>query len=76
MNFYYSPKIAAMLEDYVNYVCPVKGADKVLLKSDPAVAKNPLIFPPASWRAKLHLIDANSLFNADYKTQWQHLLGA
>jgi spermidine/putrescine transport system substrate-binding protein len=76
MNFYYSPKIAAMLEDYVNYVCPVKGADKVLLKSDPAVAKNPLIFPPAAWRAKLHLIDPNSLFNADYKTQWQHLLGA
>jgi len=76
MNFYYSPKIAAMLEDYVNYVCPVRGADKVLLKSDPAVAKNPLIFPPAAWRAKLHLIDPNSLFNADYKTQWQHLLGA
>jgi spermidine/putrescine transport system substrate-binding protein len=76
MNFYYEPAVAAMVEDYVNYICPVKGADKVLLKSDPAVAKNPLIFPPAAWRAKLHLIDPNSLFNADYKTQWQHLLGA
>jgi spermidine/putrescine transport system substrate-binding protein len=76
MNFYYSPKVGAMVEDYVNYLCPVNGADKVLLRNDPAVAKNPLIFPPASWRAKLHQIDPTSLFNKDYKTQWQHLLGA
>jgi spermidine/putrescine transport system substrate-binding protein len=45
MNFYYQPEIAAMVEDYVNYVCPVNGAKDVLLKQDPAVAKNPLIFP-------------------------------
>jgi spermidine/putrescine transport system substrate-binding protein len=45
MNFYYQPEIAAMVEDYVNYVCPVNGAKDVLLTKDPAVAKNPLIFP-------------------------------
>jgi spermidine/putrescine transport system substrate-binding protein len=76
MNFYYGPKIAALVEDYVNYICPVNGAGKVLLKQDPKVAKNPLIFPPATWTARLHQIDPNSLFNPDYKTQWQHLLGA
>jgi spermidine/putrescine transport system substrate-binding protein len=76
MNFVYDPKIAAQIEDYVNYICPVKGADKVLLKSDPEVAKNPLIFPPASLRAKLHQNDPKALFNADYKTKWQKLLGA
>jgi spermidine/putrescine transport system substrate-binding protein len=76
MNFYYEPKIAAMVEDYVNYICPVKGADKVLLKSDPGVAKNTLIFPTAATRAKLHEIDPTALFNPDYKTKWQHLLGA
>ncbi|MEA2441186.1 MAG: spermidine/putrescine transport system substrate-binding protein, partial [Thermoleophilaceae bacterium] len=53
MNFYYQPKIAAMVEDYVNYICPVKGADKVLLKTDPGVAKNTLIFPTKAMRAKL-----------------------
>ena len=37
-----------MVEDYVNYICPVAGADKVLLKSDPAVAKNTLIFPTSA----------------------------
>ena len=46
MNFVYDPKIAAQIEDSVNYICPVKGADKVLLRTDPAVARNPLIFPP------------------------------
>ena len=44
-ELFYDPKIAAEVEDYVNYICPVVGADKVLLKTDPAVAKNPLIFP-------------------------------
>ena len=39
------PTTAAEVEDYVNYICPVAGADKVLEKSDPAVAHNPLIFP-------------------------------
>jgi spermidine/putrescine transport system substrate-binding protein len=45
MNFYYQPEIAAMVEDYVNYVCPVNGAKEVLIKNDPSVANNPLIFP-------------------------------
>jgi len=76
MNFVYDPKIAAQIEDYVNYICPVKGADKVLLKTDPEVASNPLIFPPASMRARLHQNDPKALFNGDYKTKWQKLLGA
>ena len=76
MSFYYDPKIAALVEDYVNYVCPVKGADKVLLESDPAVAKNVLIFPTKAMRAQLHEIDPKALFNPDYKQKWQKLLGA
>jgi spermidine/putrescine transport system substrate-binding protein len=76
MNYVYDPKVAAQIEDYVNYICPVKGASSVLLKSDPEVAKNPLIFPPASMRAKLHQNDPKALFNGDYKKKWQKLLGA
>ncbi|HVN59624.1 MAG TPA: spermidine/putrescine ABC transporter substrate-binding protein [Gaiellaceae bacterium] len=75
MNFAYDPKIAAQIEDYVNYICPVKDADKVLVKTDPGVAKNPLIFPPKSVLSKLHSFDPKALFNADYKEKWQHLLG-
>jgi len=54
MNFVYDPKIAAEIDDYINYICPVLGADKVLLKTDPAVAKNPLIFPTAKLLANAH----------------------
>ncbi len=76
MNFVYDPKIAAQIELFINYVCPVKGADKVLLKTDPAVAKNPLVFPSAKTLAQLHQNDPKALFNVDYKKQWQKLLGA
>ena len=76
MNFYYDPKIAALVEDYVNYICPVRGADRVLLKTDPGVAKNTLIFPTKKMLSQVHNIDPNALFNPDYKTKWQKLLGA
>jgi spermidine/putrescine transport system substrate-binding protein len=75
-DWFYVPKIAAEVEDYVNYICPVAGAGKILLKSDPAVAKNPLIFPPASLLAKLHQFDANAINNQKYKQDFQHLIGA
>ena len=68
MNFVYDPRIAAEIEDSVNYICPVQGAAKVLLKSDPAVAKNTLIFPTPKMRSQLHRMDPKALFNGDYKT--------
>ena len=76
MNFVYDPKIAAEIDDYINYICDVQGADKVLLKTDPAAAKNPLIFPTPAMLKRLHQFDPNALFNADYKQKWQKLLGA
>jgi spermidine/putrescine transport system substrate-binding protein len=45
MNWIYQPEVEAPIEDYVNYVPPVAGTKEVLLKLDPGVAKNPLIFP-------------------------------
>ena len=54
MNFVYDPKVAASIEDYVYYVCPVKGADAEIKKLDPGAESNPLIFPPADVQAKFH----------------------
>jgi spermidine/putrescine transport system substrate-binding protein len=76
MNWFYTPKIAAEVEDYVNYICPVVGADKVLEKTDPAVAKNPLIFPTKEMLANVHQIDAKAVNNAKYKQRFQNLIGA
>jgi len=76
MNYYYTPKVAAEVEDYVNYICPVSGADTVLKKSDPKVASNPLIFPTKKMLDSVHIIDAKAVNNQDYKKAFQALLQA
>ena len=76
MNYYYQPEIAGLVEDYVNYVCPVAGADKVLLKSDPAVAKNTLIFPTAKMLKNTYQFDPKAAQNATFKAAFQKLIGA
>lgn len=45
MNYYYDPVVAAELAAWVNYICPVEGAQEELAKTDPKLAENPLIFP-------------------------------
>jgi spermidine/putrescine transport system substrate-binding protein len=76
MNFYYQPAIAAQVEDYVNYICPVAGADKVLRKTDPDVANNHLIFPTKKMLDNAHIIDAKAVNDKKYKQQFQALIGA
>jgi spermidine/putrescine transport system substrate-binding protein len=74
MNFVYDPKIAAQIEDYVNYICPVLGAKQALEKIDPAVANNTLIFPTKKMLDNVHTIDPTALSNEKYQTAWQNLI--
>ncbi len=67
IDFYYDPVNAAAVEAYVNYVCPVVGAREVMIELDPAMADNPLIFPPEDWVARLHQFRATT---ADEETAW------
>jgi spermidine/putrescine transport system substrate-binding protein len=53
MNHLYDPEVAARLAAYVNYIPPVEGAQEILAESDPEVAENELIFPPAEVRERL-----------------------
>ena len=76
MNFYYRPEVAAQVEAYVNYICPVAGAADELKKTDPDVAKNPLIFPTAKILANAHQIDPAAVNNQKYKLRFQRLLGS
>jgi spermidine/putrescine transport system substrate-binding protein len=50
MNFYYTPRIAGIVEDWVNYVCPVPSAKAYIAGplDDKDVANSPLVFPDAS----------------------------
>ena len=45
INYYYEPSVAAEVAAYVNYVCPVKGAQAEMEKIDPDLAKSEYIFP-------------------------------
>jgi spermidine/putrescine transport system substrate-binding protein len=76
MNFVYDPHIAALIEDYVNYICPVKGAKQELQKIDPDVANNTLIFPTNKMLDNVHNIDAAALNNEKYITEWQNLISS
>jgi spermidine/putrescine transport system substrate-binding protein len=76
MNFAYEPKIAAEIEAYVNYICPVLGAKQVLLKSNPEIANNTLIFPTKKMLDNVHIFDAKALSNPKYLATWQDLVSA
>ena len=67
INFYYDPAIAAEVAAYVNYVCPVEGAQAEMEKIDPALAASPFIFPDAAMSAKLNVF--RSLTPAE-ETSW------
>jgi spermidine/putrescine transport system substrate-binding protein len=67
INFYYDPAIAAEVAAYVNYVCPVKGAQAEMEKIDPALAASPFIFPDAAMSSKLSVF--RSLTPAE-ETSW------
>jgi spermidine/putrescine transport system substrate-binding protein len=67
INFYYDPAIAAEVAAYVNYVCPVNGAQAEMEKIDPELAASPFIFPDAAMSAKLNVF--RSLTPAE-ETTW------
>lgn len=49
INSTYDPKNQARIEAYVNYVSPVEGVKPILLKEEPDIANNQLIFPSKSF---------------------------
>ena len=53
MNYYYGPEVAAEVAAYVNYICPVEGAQKAMEKIDPSLVDNPYIFPTSDDLAKV-----------------------
>jgi spermidine/putrescine transport system substrate-binding protein len=67
IDFYYLPENAAVIEAWVNYVCPVAGAKEAMVALDPEIASNPLIFPPDDWVARLHQFRATT---ADEEMAW------
>ena len=51
MNWYYNPQIAALLDDYIDYIPCVTGAVQALQNLDPAAAGNQFIVPTSKMSA-------------------------
>jgi len=76
MNFVYDPKIAAQIEAYVNYICPVSGAKEEAAKLDPELASNQLIFPDDAALGQVKIFNAEAADDPKYKEQFQAVIGA
>ncbi|MGW0506449.1 extracellular solute-binding protein [Micromonospora sp. NPDC003241] len=77
MNHYYEPAIAAQLAAYVNYICPVQGAQEEMEKIDPELAANPLIFPDEAILSKARVFMAlDEQQEREYETKFQQVIGA
>ncbi|WP_341719112.1 spermidine/putrescine ABC transporter substrate-binding protein [Micromonospora sp. FIMYZ51] len=77
INHYYDPAIAAQLAAYVNYICPVQGAQEEMEKIDPELAANPLIFPDDAILSKARVFMAlDEQQEREYETKFQQVIGA
>ncbi|NYF57027.1 polyamine ABC transporter substrate-binding protein [Micromonospora purpureochromogenes] len=77
INYYYDPAVAAQLAAYVNYICPVKGAQAEMEKIDPELAANPLIFPDEALLSKSKVFMAlDEKQEKEYETKFQQVIGA
>ncbi|MBF8252644.1 MAG: spermidine/putrescine transport system substrate-binding protein [Actinobacteria bacterium] len=55
INYYYDPAVAAEVAAYVNYVCPVQGAQAEMEKIAPELATSEYIFPSENTSSRLNV---------------------
>lgn len=72
MNFYYDPQVAARVAAWVNYICPVEGAQQAMERVDPSLVENPLIFPTEADYRKLSIFrglteDEDSAYSQQFR---------
>ena len=77
MNYYYEPEVAATLAAWVNYICPVKGAQQAMEKIDPSLVESDLIFPSDEFLAQTYLFqELDEKTSRKYSTDFTHAIGA
>jgi spermidine/putrescine transport system substrate-binding protein len=68
---------AARVAAYVNYICPVDGAQAEMEKIDPAQVNNPAIFPDDATKARVQVfMPLSAKQQVDYEESFQALAGA
>jgi len=67
INYYFDPAVAAEVAAYVNYVCPVKGAQAEMEKIAPELATSEYIFPTEKTASRLKVFRS---LTPDEETKW------
>ena len=76
MDYYYEPKVAAQVAAWVNYICPVKGAQEAMVAIDPELAENPYIFPTEEFLANVTVFRSlGADEETEFTTQFQEVIG-
>lgn len=77
MNYYYDPEVAARLAAWVNYICPVKGAEAAMAKIDDSLVGNPLIFPTAEdLSTTFGFMSVDTKTREQYEKDFNRIIGA
>ena len=77
MNYYYDPEVAARLAAWVNYICPVQGAEEAMESIDPSLVGNPLIFPTEEdLAATFAFKSVDSKTREEYDQAFNQVIGA
>ncbi len=76
IDYYYQPEVAAKLAAWVNYICPVEGAQAEMEKIDPSLVDNPLIFPDAeTLSVTFDFMDLDDQQQKQYEGDWADVTG-
>ena len=77
LDWYFRPEVAAEVAAWVNYICPVAGAQKQMASVDPELADDPLIFPSDEFlRTRTSVFRALSAAEeAEYASMWTKVVG-
>jgi len=85
MNSVYDPRVAAKIESWVNFICPVKGAQQAMrdlgaeIEDEDlvALADDPLIFPDEATLSKTHIFkNLNEEEERQFNDLFQAVIGA
>jgi spermidine/putrescine transport system substrate-binding protein len=76
MNFYYDPKIAAEVAAYVQYICPVSGAQEAMEAVDPSLVNAQYIFPSAETLKRAYVfMELTPEQDEKYQREFQKAIG-
>jgi spermidine/putrescine transport system substrate-binding protein len=76
MNYYYDPMVAAEVAAYVNYICPVEGAQEAMADVDPELVDDQWIFPTQETLDQTYVfMELTAEQNEAYEREFQKAIG-